>query len=109
MVIMAYVLEPEGLARAVWRDGDATAGLDVVAWTPEREITLHRARRDLVTRVVLEMKEATMTRLLFSRLDLEAAISEERVTAVGAGPGEIRAIAQALPYTPWAYHYLDFV
>jgi hypothetical protein len=109
MVVMAHALDPEGLARAVWREDEATAALEVLAWTPEREVLLHQARRDPPARAVLEMKEATLTRLLFGRLDLEAAVAEERVTAVGAGPAEIHAIAQALPYTPWAYHYLDFV
>jgi hypothetical protein len=54
------------------------------------------------------MKESTLTRLLFSRLDLQAAVADERVTAMGAGEAEIQAVAGALPYTPWAYHYLDY-
>jgi hypothetical protein len=109
MVIMAYALDPEGLARAVWREDESTAALQVVAWTPKREVVLHRSRRTPSSQVVLEMKEGTLTRLLFGRLDLESAVADERVTAVNGSPSGIRAIAQALPYTPWAYHYLDFV
>jgi GNAT superfamily N-acetyltransferase len=109
MIIMAYPLDPERLAGAVWRESEATAGLEVSAWTPEREVCLHRARRDPATPIVLEMKEDTLARLLFSRLDLRAAIVQETVTTAGAGDADVEAIAQALPYTPWVYHYLDFV
>jgi predicted N-acetyltransferase YhbS len=107
MMIMAYPLEPEGLTSAAWREGPATDALDVMAWTPQREVYLHRAKGPNGRRIVLEMKEHSLTRLLFSRLDLLAALRQETVTAVGAGPADLEAIAQALPFTPWVYHYLD--
>ena len=109
MVIMAYPLDPERMVEAVWRESEATASLEVIAWTPEREVHLHRARHDPATRVVLEMKQDILARLLFSRLDLKAAVAQERVTAVGGGEADVAAIAQALPHTPWVHHYLDFV
>ncbi len=53
------------------------------------------------------MKEDALARLLFCRLDLRAAVAEESVTAPGATDAEVRAVAAALPFTPWVYHYLD--
>ena len=107
MMIMAHVLEPEALAAAVWRTDAATADLEVIAWTPEREVVLHRAALPQTRRVRLEMKEDALTRLLFCRLDLRAAVAQEIVTAPGATDAEIQAIAGALPFAPWVYHYLD--
>jgi len=115
MMIMAYPLDPEGLTSAVWRDSPrprggespATDALDVMAWTPQREVYLHRAKGPNGRRIVLEMKEHSLARLLFSRLDLLAAVRQETVTAIGASPADLEAVAQALPFTPWVYHYLD--
>ncbi len=109
MMIMAHLHDPEGLAEAVWREDEGTRGLEVAAWTPEREVVLHSAGEGRGRRVTLEMKEDLLTRLLLSRLDLEAAVRQELVTAAGAGPADIAAIARALPFTPWAHHYLDYI
>ena len=109
MMIMVHALDPEGLASAVWRESEATAGLEVHAWTPERQVVLHRPCQGRAREVLLEMKEAELTRLLFGRLDLRAAVAQGTVTAVGADAADIDAIAGALPFTEWAYHYLDFV
>ena len=83
MMIMAHVLEPETLAAAVWRADAATADLEVIAWTPEREVVLHRAASPQTRRVRLEMKEDALTRLLFCRLDLRAAVAQEIVDRAG--------------------------
>jgi hypothetical protein len=106
-MIMTYPLDPEDLAAATWRESPATDALDVMAWTPKREVCLHRARQRAGRHLVLEMKEHSLARLLCSRLDLLSAIRQETVTVVGARGGDIEAIAQALPFTPWVYHYLD--
>ncbi len=107
-ITMAHILDPEALARAAWRESGATAGLEVVAWTPERHALLHRGQPG-GRRVTLEMKEAHLARLLLGRLDLVSALRQELVTAQGAGEAEVKAIAAALPYTPWAYHDLDWI
>lgn len=107
-MIMAHVLDHEMMARKLWRENTTTTGLDVVAWTPEREAFLHRGRKAR-RRVVLEMKEDSLTRLLFGRLDLKAAYDQGIVTAISADRAEIEAIAKALPPTPWVYHYLDYI
>ncbi len=108
-MIMAHLHDVEGLAEAVWAQDAGTEGLEVVAWTPEREAVLHRARGSRGRRITLEMKEEALTRLLLARLDLESAARQELVTAVGAGPADIAAIARALPFAPWAHHYIDYI
>ncbi len=109
LILMLHALDPEALAQAAWRESAATEGLEVLVWTPEREVWLHRARRTPARRVTLEMKEETLTRLVTCRLDLEAALAQQSVTALGADEAALAAIAQALPLTPWIYHHLDFV
>ena len=108
-MIMCHALDPEGLAAACWRESPATAGLEVLAWTPERQVTLHRAIATPRHKVILEMKEETLTRLVCARLDLVAAWREERVTAVGASPADIEAIAEALPFQAWTADYLEYI
>jgi len=109
MMIMMHALDPESLSAAAWLENDATGSLDVLAFTPQRDVVLHRAMVQPARQVRLEMKEDTLTRLLACRLDLKAAVAQESVTAVGARTADVDAIAQALAYSPWAYHYLDFV
>ncbi len=106
-ITMGHILDPEALAQAVWRESAATVGLEVEVWTPERGLLLHRAPGG--RRVTLETKEESLTRLLLGRLDLLSAVRQELVTAQGAGEAEVSTIARALPYTPWAYHDLDWI
>jgi len=109
MVLMLHALDPEVLARAAWRESPATEYLAVLAWTPQRQVWLHRASRTPARPITLELHEETLTRLVSCRLDLAAALSQGSVTALGADDATLAAIGQALPLTPWAYHYLDFV
>ncbi len=109
LMIMGHVHDPEALAQAVWRENKATAHLEVWGWTPERHVLLHRPQGLQRRSILLETKEEALTRLLFGRLDLEAAIDQEIVTAVGADEAAVRAIAHALPFTPWAHHHLDYI
>lgn len=109
MMILGRLLDPEGLAEAAWRPSEATQGLEVTVWTPGREVILHRASGEGTRRVVLEMKESGLARLLLGRLDLTAALDMGLVTAPGASGADLAAVADALPWAPWAYHQLDYV
>ena len=55
------------------------------------------------------MKEHDLARLLLCRMDLLRAVEEERVTVVGAHPGDLAAIADAFPFASWEYHALDYI
>jgi predicted N-acetyltransferase YhbS len=108
-MIMAHLVDAEALAQAVWAEAESTAGLEVRVFTPARDVCLHSPRGQARRSVLLEMKEETLARLLMGRLDLAAAYAQEIVTSPDADAATIAAIGAALPFTPWAYHYLDFV
>ncbi len=109
MMTMAYVIDPAALGPRVWQENDEAAPLEVSVWTPQREALIHPATCTTSKTVMLEMKEDTLTRLLFSRLDLRAAVRQELVTVVGGSEPDVDAIARALPFAPWAYHHLDYI
>ncbi|MGI6207642.1 MAG: GNAT family N-acetyltransferase [Anaerolineae bacterium] len=109
MMTMAYVLDPATLGPRVWQENEETEGLEVDVWTPLREAIIHQPTGATKAKVTLEMKEETLTRLLFNRLDLLAAVRQESVTVVGGGAKEVEAIARALPLAPWAYSHVDYI
>lgn len=107
-MIMVHVLDIESTGRKVWRPVPELADVEVRAWTPRREGVVHRAPSPART-VTLELKEPMLSRLLMRRLDVAAAVREERITLDGARPGDAEAIAQALPPCPWVYHHIDYL
>jgi GNAT superfamily N-acetyltransferase len=129
MMTMARVFDPQALAERVLsaersnpvssRSG-VTLPVEVAVWTPEREAVLNPpAGRSPsagggpspagTRRITLEMKEPDLARLFLCRMDVLGAVREERVTVVGARPGDLDAIAQAFPFSPWDYHALDYI
>ena len=107
-MIMAHVLGIESTGRKVWRDVPELRDVEVRAWTPLREGLVHRAPSPART-LTLELKEPMLSRLLMRRLDVAAAVAEERITLHGAQPGDADALAQALPPCPWVYHQIDYL
>jgi GNAT superfamily N-acetyltransferase len=108
MMVMAHPLNAEAIARKAWVETEALKDADVVAWSPAREVALHKSP-DPKSRILIEMKEDLLTRLMFCRLDLLGAYEEELVSIVGGGRGEIEAIAAALPFTRWEYQHLEMI
>jgi len=109
MMVMAYPLDAESMARKAWRFNERLSDVEIKAWSPRREVTLFSPAGKVSRNITLEMKDDTLTRLLLSRLDLEAAVRQELVTAIGATPDDIREIAKSLPFTPWEYHQTDYL
>lgn len=107
-MIMAHVLDIESAARKVWRPVPALHDVEVRVWTPLREGVLHQPDRPART-LTIELKEPMLSRLLLRRLDLAAAVAEERITLCGARPGDPDALARALPPCPWVYHQIDYL
>ena len=108
MMIMIHVLDVESAARKVWRDVPALGDAEVRVWTPLREGILHRPERPART-LTLELKEHMLSRLLMRRLNVAAAVAEERITLCGARPGDAEALAEALAPCPWVYHQIDYL
>ncbi|MEW6355484.1 MAG: GNAT family N-acetyltransferase [Planctomycetota bacterium] len=109
MMLMAYPLDPAAMAGKVWGENAELDKVEVIAWSPLRQVTLHEARGKARKTIRLEMKDDTLTRLLLSRVDLVKAVEEERVTALGATPADIAAIAKSLPFTQWEYHQIEYL
>ena len=109
MMIMARVLDPEALARRVWDPCVSLPGLEARVWSPEREACIYSGPGKTKRTVVLEMKDELIARLLLSRLDVAQAHAHELITVTGARPKEIAGIADALPFSAWRHHDIDYI
>lgn len=110
MMIMAYIIDPNSLAKKVWRENENLRNVKVSAWSPSRRVILHESEASTPSKeITLEMKDDILTRLLLSRLDLVSAVKQEMVTVVGGDMNDIRDIAYSLPYTPWEHHDIDYI
>ncbi len=107
-MVMAHVLDVEATGAKVWRHVPELRGVEVRVWTPLREGILHRAHAPERT-LTVELKEHMLSRLLLRRLDVALAVAEERITLCGARPGDVDALARALPPCPWVYHHIDYL
>ncbi len=108
MMTMAHVFDAQALAQRVLAQSTVELPAEVTVWTPEREAVLNPSPGG-GRRITLEMKEPDLARLLMCRLDLLCAVREERVTVAGARPGDVEVLAEALPFSPWDYHELDYI
>jgi hypothetical protein len=55
------------------------------------------------------MKEEALVRWVLGRLDFRARMREGTITATGANDRIVDALADAMPFTPWVYHHLDYI
>ncbi|MGQ9515390.1 MAG: hypothetical protein ACUVTL_10170 [Thermoproteota archaeon] len=55
------------------------------------------------------MKDDTLTRLLFRRIDLISAVRFEYITIDCCSAKELRMIASSLPYTSWEHNHIDYI
>ena len=77
----------------------------IAIWTPRRELRLGSGEPD----VMLEMKEATLHRLLLARVDLGRLVRSQHVTVRLGELDAVETISRALAPAPWVYHHLDYV
>ena len=106
-VLVGHVLAPAALYERR-EPGPVGSGITVEVWTPARSLTLRQAAQDAPT-LSLEMKEETLHRLLLARVDLEAAVREQRVTVRAGGWDLVGQVAAILQPVPWVYHHLDYI
>jgi len=108
-IIMAHIVDPESLAKKVWRENENLKNVKVSAWSPRKQVVLHQAETHVPRKeIILEMKDDILTRLLLSRVDLVSAVKQELVTVVKGDMNDVREVAYSLPYTPWEYHEIDY-
>lgn len=108
MFIMAHALNPESVVRAAWVETDVLKDSDVIAWSPKRQVVLHKSSNPRRT-IQIELKDDLLTRLLFCRLDVIRAWENELLTVYGGGREEVEAIAAGLPFTKWEYHHMEMI
>jgi GNAT superfamily N-acetyltransferase len=109
LMIMAKTFDPERLGKMVWDPDAELPETEVRVWSPLRNACIYTGPGETERRIVLEMKEDILTRLLLSRLDLEQACRQELVTAIGATDRELASIAQALPFCAWIHQNIDYI
>ena len=108
MMTMARIFDPAALAQRVLAQTGLSLPVEVAVWTPERQAVLNPGDGS-GRRLTLEMKECDLARLLLCRMDLLRAVTEERVTVVGTGPGDLEAVAEVFAFSSWDYHALDYI
>ena len=61
----------------------------------------------------LQGNARTITRLLLNRLDITAALQEGTLAPAGAAQtlsdGDVSRLSLAFPWTPWAFHMVDYI
>ena len=109
-MIMVHIVDPESLAKKVWRENESLKDAKVSAWSTRKQVVLHHPETHVPRKeITLEMKDDILTRLLLSRVDLVNAVKQELVTVVKGDMKDIREVAYSLPYTPWEYHEIDYI
>jgi hypothetical protein len=107
-VLVGQVIQPEALCARRWTAAAAPPEVTLEVWTPARSVTL-RQGRDGAPIVRLEMKEAMLHQLLLARVDLLAAVRDERITVQEGDWDLVQQIGEILHPVPWVYHHLDYI
>ena len=109
MMIMAYPLDVESLARKVYSPQRGLERAEVRLWSPSHSGVLQQATKKRARTIVLEMKDDILTRLLFSRLDFLSAVRMELITAHNATDEDLEAISKGMPFCEWQHHGIDYI
>ena len=107
-IIMGQVIDVPEFFNAHWSERFELHNTALIVSTPREEYTLidPEIRQNTLT---LEMKEEMLHRWLLGRLDLRARLAEGSVTTYGASAQLVERLCDAIPYTPWAYHFIDWI
>jgi len=107
-MIMAQIVRPQGLFEKVCAAPELVADLKIDVWTPTVDYTLHEGPQ-AKTWVTIEAKDAELTRLLCRRLDVRWAIEHDMISVRNGTPDIAARLGQALPFSPWVYHHIDYI
>jgi hypothetical protein len=107
-MIMAQPIAPADLFVKACRQSEALSGLKIDFWAPFADGTLFEGP-EASTEITLEGKDEVIYRLLNLRLDVRAAARTEWLTVRNGTNEIVERLADALPYTPWVYHHLDYI
>jgi len=107
-MIMAQPIHPHALFGKVCEKTALLADLKIDFWAPFADGTLFEGP-SAKEEITLEGKDEVIYRLLNLRLDVRAAFRTEWLTVRNGTDEIVERLADALPYTPWVYHHLDYV
>lgn len=108
MFLMGQLIDVPQFYGRHWSDRVKLDGVGLRVSTSARDDVLCEAEAGFPT-LILEMTEDTLHRWLLGRVDLAARLAEGTVTAYGAEGPTRAAVGRAIPWTPWAFHYLDWI
>ncbi len=107
-IIMGQVIDVSEFFAKHWAPRFDLHNTALTVSTPQEEYLLIEPETRQTT-LNLEMKEETLHRWLLGRLDLRARLSDGSVTAYGANSQMVERVCDAIPFTPWAYHFIDWI
>ncbi len=108
MFLLGQLIDVPRFFSRYWSDRVTLGGVGLRVSTPARDDVLREPDVGFPT-LTLEMREETLHRWLLGRVDLAARLREGTVTAYGAHGPVRQAVGYAIPWTPWAFHYLDWI
>ena len=108
MTITGQAINPQRLFQRVCRFPEALADLKINVWTPSQDYVLFEGAR-AQQEITLEAKEIIIERLLTRRLDVVDAVTHDLLTIRNGSPEIAARLAEALPFSPWIYHHLDYI
>jgi len=107
-MIMGQPITPRELFGKVCTDPGVLDDFKIDFWAPFGDGTLHEGP-NATHEITLEGKDEAIYRLLNRRLDIRAAVRTEWLTLRNGTEEAVERLAIALPYSPWAYHHLDYI
>jgi len=108
LIIMGQVINPQRLFQRVCRFPQLLSNLKINVWTPTQDYVLFEGPR-ASKEIFLEAKDIIVERLLTRRLDVMSAFRHDSLTIRNGDEGIAGRLAEALPFSPWCHHQLDWI
>lgn len=107
-IVMGQVIDVPSFFEKHWASRFELYNTALVVTTPKEDYLLIEPETRQHT-LTLEMKEETLHRWLLARIDLRARLADGSVTAFGVNNQVIERVCDAIPFTAWAYHFIDWI
>ena len=108
LIIQGQVINPQRLFRRVCRFRELGTDLKINVWTPTKDYVLFEGP-EAKNEITLEAKDIIIERLLTRRLDVMSAFRHDLLTIRNGDEAIAGRLAQALPFSPWCHHHLDWI
>ncbi len=108
LIIMGQVINPQRLFGRVCRFPQLLADLKVNVWTPTKDYVLFEGP-NAKKEITLEAKDIIIERLLTRRLDVMSAFRHDLLTIRNGDEGIAGRLTEALPFSSWCHHDLDWI